>query len=132
VPPSRRAGITVRYRFVPSAGESYLDEDARKAKGPNYLSEEIPARLPGGPIGFDWLVQIAETGDKVDDPSVAWLETRQFVKLGTITIDRMISDPAADKSLAFMPGTLPEGIEAADPMLAIRNAAYPVSFGERQ
>jgi catalase len=38
----------------------------------------------------------------------------------------------ADKSLLFMPGTFPNGIEAADPMLAVRDAAYPISFSERQ
>ena len=31
-----------------------------------------------------------------------------------------------------MPGTFPNGIEGADPTFAVRNAAYPVSFDERQ
>ena len=39
---------------------------------------------------------------------------------------------AADKALIFLPGSVPGGIEAADPMIALRNAAYPISFGERQ
>jgi catalase len=66
-------------------------------------------------------------------PSIAWPENRTLAKLGTISVERIALDQAiADKSLLFMPGTFPNGIEGADPMFAVRNAAYPVSFGERQ
>ena len=123
----------VRYRFVPEAGEHYLDEATRKSMGPNYLSEEIAKRVAAAPIRFDWYVQLAESGDKIEDPSIAWPETRTLVKLGTISVESIAPNQAtADKSLLFMPGNFPNGIEAADPMLAVRNAAYPVSFGERQ
>ena len=123
----------VRYRFVPAAGEDYLDPDALRSKGPNYLAGEIAARVAGAPIRFDWFAQVAAPGDKADDPSAVWPEDRRLVKLGTISLDRMATDQAAmDKALLFMPGTLPPGIKAADPMLAVRNAAYPISFGERQ
>ena len=123
----------LRYRFVPEAGEHYLDEATRNSKGPNYLSEEIANRIATTPIRFDWYAQLAESGDKVEDPSIAWPETRTLVKLGTISVERIAPDQTtADRSLLFMPGTFPNGIEAADPMFAVRNAAYPVSFGERQ
>jgi catalase len=123
----------VRYRFVPEAGEHYLDEAASKSMGQNYLSEEIIKRIAAAPIRFDWYAQLAGSGDKIEDPSIAWPGTRTLVKLGTISVERMAANQAtADKRLLFMPGTFPNGIEAADPMLAVRNAAYPVSFGERQ
>lgn len=124
---------SVRYRFIPAAGEHELDATTVRTKGPNYLVEEIAARVAGARVHFDWFAQIAAPGDKADDPSVAWPEDRRLVRLGTISIDRMTpNQSAADKSLLFMPGNLPAGIEAADPMLAVRNAAYPISFGERQ
>ena len=123
----------VRYRFVPKAGEQYLDAAALKSKGPNYLSEEITARVANAPIAYDWFAQISATGDVIDNPSVAWPESRKLVKLGTITIERMMPDAAkADKATLFLPGAMPSGIEAADPMIALRNAAYPISFTERQ
>jgi catalase len=123
----------LRYRFVPEAGEHYLDEATRKSMGPNYLSEEIAKRIAAAPIRFDWYAQLAGSGDKIEDPSIAWPGTRTLVKLGTISVERIAPNQAtADRSLLFMPGTFPNGIEAADPMLAVRNAAYPVSFGERQ
>jgi catalase len=40
--------------------------------------------------------------------------------------------PAADRDLLFLPGSLPPGIGIADPMVTVRNAAYPVSFHQRQ
>ena len=123
----------VRYRFVPSAGEHVLDAAALTAKGPDYLREEIEARVVAAPIVFDWFAQIAELGDLRDDPSIAWPESRELVNLGTVTIVRLDSEPMkTDKALLFLPGRLPTGIEIADPMIAMRSAAYPISFAERQ
>ncbi len=123
----------VRYRFVPAAGEQVLDAAALKTKGPSYLQEEIAARVAAAPVVFDWYAQIGQPGDPTDDPSVAWPESRKLVKLGTVTITRLASEPArTDKALLFLPGRLPAGIEIADPMIAMRTAAYPISYAERQ
>jgi catalase len=123
----------VRYRFVPTSGEKFLDPAALKAKGPNYLSEEIATRVAGNAVSFDWFAQIAGAGDVIADPSIAWPESRKLVKLGVIRIARMAADQAAsDKATLFLPGNVPQGIETADPMLQVRNAAYPLSFRDRQ
>jgi catalase len=123
----------VRYRFVPMAGEQFLDAAALKGKGPNYLSEEIATRISKGPIVYDWYAQIAAAGDAIADPSVAWPESRLLVKLGTITISRLVPDqPATDRVTIFIPNNVPAGIEPADPMLTIRSSAYPISFAGRQ
>jgi catalase len=82
---------------------------------------------------FDWYAQIAGTGDVIDDPSIAWSESRRLVMLGTVTLTRIDPEQAkTDKGLLFPPGRVPPGIEIADPMLALRDASYPISFGERQ
>jgi catalase len=123
----------VRYRIVPRAGEHYLTPDERKAAGGSYLQDEIAQRIGKAPVVFDWYVQIAEAGDKVDDPSVAWPDSRRLVKLGTFTLTGRPADPAAvEKALLFLPGQPHPGVEPADPMLVLRNVAYPISFGERQ
>jgi catalase len=88
--------------------------------------------LATGPVSFDWFAQIATKGDAIDDPSVAWPDGRKLVKLGTITLTRVVTDPGADGKLLFLPANMPDGIEAADPMLKIRNEAYPISFRHRQ
>jgi hypothetical protein len=42
-------------------------------------------RIAKGPVVFDLVVQIAEKGDKVEDPSIAWPDSRKTVKLGTFS-----------------------------------------------
>jgi catalase len=54
------------------------------------------------------------------------------VELGTLTITKAVADSeAAERKLLFVPGALVPGIEAADPMIAARSAAYIVSLSRR-
>lgn len=122
----------VRYRFLPVGGEHYLDSTAIAGKGANYLRDEIATRVAQAPAKFEWFAQVAEGGDVIEDPSIAWPETRKLVHLGTLSIRTVDARPGADKDLLFLPGRLCEGIETADPMLTMRHAAYPISFGQRQ
>ena len=123
----------VRYRFIPKAGEQFVPAAEVQAKAADYLQEEIHTRLAKGPAEFEWFAQISGKGDKVDDPSVAWPEDRQLVKLGTLTVEHVAQNQSAlEKTLLFLPSNVPAGIEPADPMIQIRSAAYPVSFGDRQ
>jgi catalase len=123
----------VRYRVIPAAGEKYLDAAAAGSKGPNYLMEEIAARIAKAPVVFDWFAQIAQANDKVDDPSTPWPENRELVKLGTLTITGVAADQEGlTRSQVFLPSNVPAGIEPVDPMIDVRSAAYAISFGERQ
>ncbi len=123
----------LRYRFIPEAGEKYLDAATAALIGPNYLMEEIAVRVAKAPVTFDWFAQIAQTSDKADDPSTPWPEDRELVKLGTLTLTGMATDQMGlSRSLLFLPNNVPAGIEPADPMIEVRSAAYPISFGERQ
>ena len=80
---------------------------------------------------FTLVAQIADAGDKVDDPSLAWPADRKTVPLGTITLTKSAGDDAANKELVFMPNAVPTGIEAADPMIVDRGAVYAASFARR-
>jgi catalase len=123
---------SVRYRFAPVRGEAFVPAAELADKGPNYLQGELPARLARGPLSFRWCAQIAEPGDAVDDPSIAWPETRRLVDLGTITLTSMAPDPTeADRATMFLPLNLPTGIVGEDPMLEVREKAYPISFDHR-
>jgi len=123
----------VRYRFVPRAGECNLTPEAATAKGRHYLSKELRNRLRASPIEFDWLVQIAESGDPIEDPSIRWPRDRNLELLGTVTLTQISQKQSElDRKTLFMPANLPDGICAADPMLPIRNAAYPLSYRRRQ
>lgn len=126
--------VFVRYRFVPREKEHYLSPEERKAMSASYLQDDIARRVAnGGAVEFDWFAQIAGKGDHVDDPSTAWPDSRRMVKLGTFRLTRMPDDrESAQRTLLFLPGQPHPGVEAADPMLVMRNTAYPISLGERQ
>jgi catalase len=122
----------VRYQFIPEAGVHSLDPGEGATKSADYLSEELAARVAADPVRFTWYAQIAEDSDVVDDPATPWPDERPRVSLGQIVIDQVgPNSQEADRSLAFMPGSQPPGIEFADPMLTVRNASYPYSFQER-
>ncbi|HXX48359.1 MAG TPA: catalase family peroxidase [Myxococcota bacterium] len=125
--------VFVRSRFVPRAGEQLLDAAAVATRGPNYLHDEIAARLAQAPAVLDWWVQVAEAGDAVDDPTAAWPETRKLVRLGAVEAHSVIVDQKkADRTSSFSPGRLQDGMAPADPMIRVRDAAYELSFRRRQ
>ena len=121
-----------RYQLQPVGGEKLLTNEQVSKKGPDYLTDEIRDRIRRGPIKFKLLLQVAGPDDKIDDASIAWPDSRKKVELGSILITKPVADShAAEKQLLFMPGALVPGIEAADPMIADRSAAYIVSLSRR-
>jgi catalase len=132
---TNHAGVShyVRYQFLPAAGEHLSTANELAKAGPSYLMDEIRSRIVKGPIKYQMYAQLAEAGDVVTDPSVAWPDSRKKVLLGTIEIKRLASNtPEQDKALAFSPNNIPAGIKTADPMLDFRSKAYPISVKERQ
>ncbi len=123
----------VRYQLIPEAGEQSLTKAQVATADPNYLQTEIRQRVAAKPITFKLYAQVAEKGDAIENPSIAWPDARQRVLLGTLTISKMAPNTVAeDKALFFNPNNVHEGISLADPMLVDRARAYPVSVGERQ
>ncbi len=121
-----------RYQFVPAAGDHALTKQQIAGADKNYLEQEIGRRVSAAPLHFTLQVQLAEAADRIDDPSIAWPDTRPVVKLGEITVTRVVSDnTAAQHRLLFTPTALVDGIEAADPMIEMRNTSYGVSYGRR-
>jgi catalase len=127
----RHAG---RYQIVPMDGPRYLDEAAAKAMAPDFLSEELRGRLAKTPARFRLLLQIAEPGDKSNDGSLVWPDSRRKVELGIITIASVVPDSAAaERALAFDPTRLVDGIELSDdPLPALRSHVYAYSVAARR
>jgi catalase len=121
-----------RYQLQPVGGEKVLTSEQVSKKGPDYLAEEIRDRVRRGPVKYKLLLQVAGPDDKIDDATIAWPDSRKKVELGSLVITKAVKDSqAAEKQLLFMPGALVPGIEAADPMIADRSAAYIVSLSRR-
>ena len=123
-----------RYRILPDAGVEHLDDAAVKAKGPNYLFDEILEQVKQGPVGFKVKVQLANPGDIVDDATVSWPEDRKIVDLGSLQLTETAGDNAKDqKQIIFDPIPRVDGIEpSADPLLELRAAIYLISGRRRR
>jgi catalase len=124
----------VRYRILPDAGNEYLDAEGAAAKGPNFLMEELAARLATAPIKMNIWVQIADAGDVVDDATVSWPAERRRVLLGSATLNAFVPEnAAAQQQIIFDPIPRLEGIEpSADPLLEPRADAYLLSGRRRR
>nr|WP_315035321.1 catalase family peroxidase [uncultured Chryseobacterium sp.] len=123
----------IRYQFIPVEGEHFLTKEELSKAGSDYLSDEIKKRIVKKPFQFKLYAQIAEEGDDIANPSIAWSDSRKRVLLGTISINALgDNSEEGDKKLSFIPNHTTEGIEIADPMLEDRSKAYPISVKERQ
>ena len=101
--------------------------------GPEYLQQEIKIRISQHLLRFKLYAQLAEDGDKTEDPSTAWPAARKKILLGIIEIKKLANNTTAgDKALSFFPNNIADGIETADPMLDFRSKAYPISVKGRQ
>ena len=120
----------VRYRFEPEAGERTLSEEDAKARGRDYLQEEIAAR---DSAAFRMLVILAEDGDPVDDPTVAWPEERERVDVGRLELAGLDTErERGGDILVFDPTRVTDGIELSDdPILHFRARAYSAPVTRR-
>jgi catalase len=127
----KRAG---RYQIVPLTEPEYLDESAARAMSPNFLSDELRRRLTKAPVRFRLLVQLAAHGDQTSDSSLVWPDEREKIELGILTITAVVPDSlVAEKSLAFDPTRLIEGIELSDdPLPILRSRVYAYSVTGRR
>jgi catalase len=120
----------VRYRFEPEAGESTLSEQEAKARGRDYLQEEILAR---GSTAFRMVAVLADEGDPVDDPTVAWPEERLRVVVGRLELTGPETErEQGDDILVFDPTRVTDGIDPSDDqILRFRPRAYAASVTRR-
>ncbi|OBI81054.1 catalase family peroxidase [Mycobacterium sp. 1245805.9] len=115
----------VRYHWVPAAGSKGA---APQGDGPDFLTDELNARLATGPVRFDFRVQIAGPDDSTVDPSAAWQST-QIVTVGTLEIDGLDTQREHGGDIVvFDPMRVTDGIEPSDdPVLHFRSIAYSAS-----
>ena len=123
-----------RFRIRPEAGTEYLDAAAVAAKSASFLIDEITERIARGPVKFRVVVQLAASGDVVDDATAIWPEDRPQLDFGTITLTaRVANDDSEQRRLIFDPIPRVDGIESSgDPLLEPRAALYLMSGRRRR
>jgi catalase len=120
----------VRYRWEPEAGEQTLSPEDAKARGRDYLQEDLLAR---GEMAFRLTAIVATEEDAVDDPTVAWPEEREQVEVGRLVVEGPELERERDGDiLVFDPTRVIDGIELSDDaILRFRGPAYSVSVERR-
>jgi catalase len=123
-----------RYRITPDAGNDHLDDETTKTKSPNFLFDELTARIAAGPISFQLRVQVANAEDIVDDATVHWPEERTLLDLGKIVLTSLAPENAHEqKHIIFDPIPRLDGIAPSDdPLLELRAAIYLISGRRRR
>ncbi len=122
-----------KWVFEPVGGTQGLSDDEAKAKGSDFLFDELRQRVAAGGVAFDFMLQLAQPGDRIDSAVTPLPDDRRKVNLGRLTIKSVAPDASGPcLTITYNPMVLPKGIEpSADPMLAARAAPYAVSLGRR-
>jgi catalase len=122
-----------KWIFEPVNGVRTLTDEEAKAKGAQFLFDELRQSTGSGGVAFNFNLQLAQTGDRIDSAVVPLPEDRRKLTLGRLTVKSVSADAKGDcVGITFNPMVLPKGIEpSADPMLAARAAPYAVGLGRR-
>jgi catalase len=122
-----------KWIFEPAGGVKGLSDDEAKAKGPSFLAAELRERVAAGGVAFDFNLQLAQPGDRLDSAVVPLPEDRRKVRLGTLRVTSVAPDAGgACLNITFVPTNLPKGVLAsADPLLPARAAPYAVGLARR-
>ena len=123
-----------RYRWSPDEGVASLDPEEAGSRAPDYLREDLLARLADRPAVFTLHVQLADEGDDPTDPTTEWPADRASIVAGRLEITGPVEDQEHDcERLLFDPTRLCDGIETSgDRILDARPRAYAVSSKRRQ
>jgi catalase len=127
-------GTWIRFRWRPESGaEERIGDDDARAKGRDYLTEDLAARLDDGPVRFELILQLHPEGASLTDPTEVWPDDSGLLEGGTLEITATIDDPEGDGHIeVFDPLRLGDGIEPCDdPVLHARPRAYSVSAYRR-
>jgi catalase len=130
---SSGAEKTVRWSLLPAAQPVPISQDDLAKRGPDFLEQEIPERVRGGPQRWTMVVTVANPGDPTADPSKAWPEDRRAIEVGTLTVQQIEPDrDGTCRDINFDPTVLPSGMRTSDdPFPAARSSAYAKSYDLR-
>ncbi len=129
----------VHYSLKPHAVNA---PGAQPGQTPNYLAEDLSARLKREPVVYDFAVQffVDETQTPIEDVSVEWKEdVAPFITLGRLTLSPQDPDSASGRKLyefieklSFDIWHAPVEFKPLGNVMRARRVAYKVSAKERQ
>jgi catalase len=122
-----------KWVFEPINGTQGLSDEEAKEKGPNFLIDDLRQRVKEGKVVFNFNLELAQAGDKLDYATVPLPEGRKKITLGTLFITSVSEDDkGACLTVNYNPMVMPKGVEPSnDPILNARAAPYAVALGRR-
>ncbi len=122
-----------KWVFEPVGGVQGLSDDQAKALGPAFLFDDLRQRVKAGTVAFNFNLELAQPGDKIDNATVPLPEGRRKVNLGQLKIISVAQDSGGPcLTITYNPLLLPKGVvPSADPLIAARAAPYAVGLARR-
>lgn len=135
-PASNAKGHTrfIKFRLTPAFGEIGFTDEEAKDKGNDFLLEDLRRRIGNGTAQLHLEALLGNPDDQLYDVTARWADedSREFVRLGTITLTGLEDNEHCDGSI-FNPGNLATGIgRPVDEMFSARLFAYVVSLDRRR
>ena len=130
---SKNKTTLVKWRFEPTAGiKRFFDEELKSAPS-RFLDDDLISKTKEGPIAWNMILTIGETGDEQNNPTIYWPEGRKEVTAGTLTITSAALQQNGDcEPINFDPLFMADGIAPTnDPILLFRSPAYAQSYAKR-
>jgi catalase len=123
----------VRWSLVPEDPVRAPPRNSAKPDDPNYLFDDLIARVGQGPLRYRLVVTVGNPGDPTNDANTPWPADRRRVEGGVLTITGVQDEThGACRDVTFDPLILPHGIASSDdPLLSARSAAYATGFTRR-
>ena len=123
--------LPARFKFVPTNGVSYLNQDELKTKDDNFLESDAKAKLAKKPIEYKMVLVFANPNDVTNDTTALWSGEHKELEVGTLRVKKY--DGTDCNGDVFMPGVLPSGVgEPQDLLFDLRIGTYVITFGRRQ
>jgi catalase len=122
-----------KWIFEPLGGQQGLTDDEAKAKGASFLFDDLRQRVKEGKVAFNFNLELAQPGDKIDNATIPLPEGRKKTNLGMLKVTSVSEDGGGPcLTVNYNPMVMPKGVEAsADPMLPARAAPYAISQSRR-
>lgn len=122
-----------KWVFEPVTGVQGLSDEEAKAKGAQFLFDDIRERVKDGKVAFNFNFELAQAGDKIDSATTPLPEGRKKVNLRRLKVISVASDAGgACLTTNYNPNVMPKGVvPSADPMIAARAAPYAISLVRR-
>jgi catalase len=122
-----------RWQFEPETPFTAFDKETLARQPPNFLFNDILARIHTGPVKWRMVVTLANLGDRTNNATVQWQGPHKTIEVGTLVLDQVTTEwQGRCRDYNYDPLILPKGVERSDdPLLPARSAAYASSFRRR-